>query len=510
MDRLTYQHYEIARRPEDGTPWELGRGAMGVTYKALDTNLHAPVALKVIAGELLPDARARARFLREARAAAQLRHNHVAAVYHLGQEAEGVFYTMEFIEGETLDALVRRDGPLPTVMALRVAEQTARALQAAHARGLLHRDLKPSNLMVRREVDGEWLVKVIDFGLVKPLEPDEGEETAAVHASLSRGLFLGTPLYASPEQCAQDEKIDGRADLYSLGATLWFLLAGEPPFRGTTRTVMAQHLAKPPPLERLAGQPPAVRDLLAALLAKEPADRPADAGVLRQRLAEILRGIETGTGAGAAAVSTLTPTPPPLPPSPPEVSEKSFTLAEVLATRGGQRLSATEIGALLFPLATLLDGEAAANRRLPVRPAGVRVRVPTGVAWRELPPTGWDAFGLEVNVADAEDKDAAAHVGDAVRALAAIVGALLAGEGAPAAVAILREVAAGEEHFPSAAALAIALLASLVRAGGSAAGGGDGGGVPVAQGPVPSLTPRAVEKGEGAMWRRVFRRLGGR
>lgn len=175
MDRLTYQHYEIARRP-DGTPWELGRGAMGITYKALDSNLHVPVALKVISAELLPDARARARFLREARAAAQLRHNHVAAVYHLGQEADGVFYTMEFIEGETLEALVRREGPLPTAYAVNLIEQASRALQAAHARGLLHRDLKPSNLMVAREVDGSPLVKVIDFGLVKPLEPDEGEK----------------------------------------------------------------------------------------------------------------------------------------------------------------------------------------------------------------------------------------------------------------------------------------------------------------------------------------------
>ena len=454
MDRLTYQHYEIARRP-DGTPWELGRGAMGVTYKALDTNLHAPVALKVIASELLPDARARARFLREARAAAQLRHAHVAAVYHLGQEADGVFYTMEFIEGETLEALVRRDGPVPTATALGLIEQAARALQAAHARGLLHRDLKPSNLMVAREVDGSPLVKVIDFGLVKPLEPDEGEETAAVNASLSRGLFLGTPLYASPEQCAQDETIDARADLYSLGATLWFLLAGEPPFRGTTRTVMAQHLSKLPPLDRLAanGQPPAVVALLASLLAKEPADRPADAAALRARLGAILRG---GVAADPDATMVVPGRTAPVVPAP--LATATFTLGELLAARG-EKLSAGEISVLLFPLAAALD-EVPAGAPRPTTPDGVRVRVAAGTSWRECPPASWGNFALELLPGAAGGGTA-----DPVAALAGIVGALLAEPGASAAET-LREAAAGEGHFPTAAALAIALLAGVVRGGG--------------------------------------------
>lgn len=470
--RLTYQHYEIARRP-DGTPWELGRGAMGVTYKALDTNLHVPVALKVIASELLPDARARTRFLREARAAAQLRHNHVAAVYHLGQESDGVFYTMEFIDGETLEALVRRDGPVPTLAALGLIEQAARALQAAHARGLLHRDLKPSNLMVAREVDGSPLVKVIDFGLVKPLEPDEGEETAAVNASLSRGLFLGTPLYASPEQCAQDETIDARADLYSLGATLWFLLAGEPPFRGTTRTVMAQHLSKPPPLDRLAvNQPPAVVTLLGSLLAKEPIDRPADAGALRAMLTAILRG-EADPGATLAPVRPSSgPPPPPVP------AAETFTLADLVAARG--KLLGGEVGVLLFPLAAALD-EAPEGAPRPAALVGVRLRVAAGVPWRERPPGGWGNFAVELF------PGASGASADPAAALAGIVGALLAEPG-PSATETLREAAAGEGHFPTAAALAIALLAGVVRGGG--------------------VTPTAEVSGTGEDRPGLFRALG--
>ena len=164
-ETTVFDHYEVLRR-EDGSLFELGRGAMGITYKAFDTNLRCPVALKVINAASIHSDLARQRFVREARAAAQLRHRHVASVFHLGVEGDTYFYAMEFIEGETVESIIRRSGPFQPVLALRIAVQVARALTAAQKHQLIHRDIKPSNLMLVRE-DEELIVKVIDFGLAK-------------------------------------------------------------------------------------------------------------------------------------------------------------------------------------------------------------------------------------------------------------------------------------------------------------------------------------------------------
>jgi serine/threonine protein kinase len=190
-----FEHFEIARCA-DGSLWELGRGAMGVTYKAYDTNLRADVALKVINSNFLNSETARQRFLREARAAASLRHPNVATVIHLGSAAGGFYYAMEYVEGETVERRVQRDGPLSNDVALRITRQVSRALIAADRQKLVHRDIKPSNLMlVIDDDDDHLLVKVIDFGLAKSL-------VAAVDQSLtvSMGGFVGTPHFASPEQ----------------------------------------------------------------------------------------------------------------------------------------------------------------------------------------------------------------------------------------------------------------------------------------------------------------------
>src|SRR5215471_388349 len=165
-DEGRFDHYEIVRR-DDGCFDELGRGAMGVTYRALDTVLGHAVALKVIDARIAGSRDARERFLREARAAARLRHPNIASVFYYGvRKSDGqCFYAMELVEGETLEARVRRDGPLPTALALEVVAQVVRALVAAEAHGLVHRDLKPANLML---VSGPDLtVKIIDFGLAK-------------------------------------------------------------------------------------------------------------------------------------------------------------------------------------------------------------------------------------------------------------------------------------------------------------------------------------------------------
>ncbi|MEP6672793.1 MAG: protein kinase [Chthoniobacter sp.] len=293
-DTAVFDHYEVLTR-DDGSLFELGRGAMGITYKAFDTSLRMPVALKVINATYLNSEVARQRFVREARSAAQLRNRHVASVFHLGTEGDTWFYAMEFIDGETLDALIKRQGPLAPVLALTITAQVARALNAAAQHSLVHRDIKPANLMLVKE-DDELVAKVIDFGLAKASVVPEGEDAA----TLSMGGFVGTPHFASPEQL-EEKELDSRSDIYSLGVTLWYMLAGQAPFAGSMAQVMSQHLSKPPPFERLDKTPPAVADVLRLMLAKDPDDR-------YQTPAELRRGIETAiekiTSAGGAAPMT--------------------------------------------------------------------------------------------------------------------------------------------------------------------------------------------------------------
>src|SRR6202035_5654575 len=199
---------------------------MGITYKAFDTNLRCPVALKVINGTYLNSEVARQRFLREARAAAALRHQNVASVFHLGSDHDSYFYAMEFIDGETVDAYMATKGRMEPIEALRICLQVTRALAAAARQQLVHRDLKPANLMLVDE-DGEKIVKVIDFGLAKTAKR-EGEDSGTLTIA---GGFVGTPHFASPEQL-EERDIDIRSDIYSLGATLYYMLTGRPPYSG--------------------------------------------------------------------------------------------------------------------------------------------------------------------------------------------------------------------------------------------------------------------------------------
>jgi len=282
-----FQHYEVTRSRDGGGAQELGRGAMGITYHAIDTNLGSFAALKVISSRFSGDPKARDRFRREARAAAKLRHPNVATVFHFGETPAGrCFYAMELVEGETLEARVRRDGPLPLSMVLDIAEQVARALVAAEKHGLVHRDLKPSNIMVvageTESADGV-AVKVIDFGLAKAVAATEDTSVEA-HAR-----FSGTPGFASPEQLhsgATDRPLDIRSDIYSLGVTLWYLLCGKTPFAGRTLKDLREEQRQRLPLEQLSSRkvPAPVIDLLRSMLATEPSDRPQSARELFARL----------------------------------------------------------------------------------------------------------------------------------------------------------------------------------------------------------------------------------
>src|SRR5271154_3990444 len=170
-----FEHYELVRG-EDGKPVELGRGAMGVTYKAFDVDLRCPVTLKVISERYLGDESARLRFLREARAAASVRHPNVASVFHLGRTGENYFYAMEFVEGETLESLIKRSGQLEVKLTLEIARQAAAGLAAIHKQKLVHRDIKPSNIMVSLEQGGAVTAKIIDLGLAKSIN-EPGSQT---------------------------------------------------------------------------------------------------------------------------------------------------------------------------------------------------------------------------------------------------------------------------------------------------------------------------------------------
>src|SRR6266849_9403499 len=270
---LKYDHFEV-EIGADGFPIELGAGAVAITYWARDTVLNSVVALKVIDRKVAKMPGVRSRFLREARAAAQIRHPNVARVSHYGEQGGECFYVMELVEGETLEARIRRDGPMPLAQALEAIEQPARALAAAEACGVVHRDIKPSNIRLESDPGGcAPIVKVIDYGIAKILNPE-----AERGAEQTQTGFIGTPAFASPEQFVSvgHTPIDTRADIYSLGATFWYLLSGRVPFVGRTLREVAAKQAEDLPLEQLksAHVPARVIALLQSMLAVDPAKRP--------------------------------------------------------------------------------------------------------------------------------------------------------------------------------------------------------------------------------------------
>jgi hypothetical protein len=261
-----FENYEVMLN-QAGEPIELGRGAMGITYKAFDIDLCFPVTLKVISEKYVGDESARLRFLREARAAAKVRHPNVASVLHLGRTGSGYFYAMEYVEGETLESLIGRSGRLEVRLALEITSQVAAGLDAICDHKLVHRDIKPTNIMVRLKDEGRVTAKIIDLGLAKGVS-EFGSESGIS----TPGAFAGTPAFASPEQFA-GLGADIRSDLYSLGVTLWEMLAGEVPFRGSPSELMHEHQHAPLPLEQLKGLPQPVVVLLEVMLEKDPAQR---------------------------------------------------------------------------------------------------------------------------------------------------------------------------------------------------------------------------------------------
>ena len=258
---------ELTNHPKFRVLRELGRGGMGVIYLAEHRIMEKPVALKVINSSLLDNADALARFHAEARAAAKLDHPNIARAYDADQAGNLHFLVMEFVEGVSLAQLLEKRGPLPSFYACHYAYQVAQALQHAYEQGMVHRDIKPHNLMLTPK----GRVKVLDFGLARL----RSERQASARLT-QLNSFMGTPEFVSPEQAEDARKADTRSDIYSLGCTLYALLAGQPPFvEGTATQIVLAHIEKEPaPLDEVRpGVPAEVSAVVAKMLAKDPARR---------------------------------------------------------------------------------------------------------------------------------------------------------------------------------------------------------------------------------------------
>ncbi len=285
---------------------ELGRGGMGTVYLARQLSLDRPVALKVMSKRWASDPVFVARFTREAFAAAQLSHPNIVQIHDIG-EAEGArFFSMEYVRGKSLADIVKEQGKLDPETAVGYVLQAARGLKHAHDRGMIHRDVKPDNMLM----DDQGLVKVADLGLVKTPTITRADDQPTDAPMSCSGLLslppemtgariaLGTPAYMSPEQCRDAATVDHRADIYSLGCTLYVLVTGRPPFDGTTAVeLMSKHAYDPlvPPEQIVARVPKEVSAVIQRMMAKNPDDRFQDMGEVVRTLEAWLGVHHTGT-----------------------------------------------------------------------------------------------------------------------------------------------------------------------------------------------------------------------
>src|SRR5947208_9215796 len=291
---------------------EIGRGGMGVVFSARDERLKRQVAIKVLPPELAFREEIRLRFLREAETAARLSHPHIVPIHSVGEGPDGlVYFVMAYVDGESLGAKLKRRGRLAPDEARRIMQETADALGAAHALGIIHRDVKPDNILLE---GSRGRVVVTDYGIAKALSSTTGGATLT-----ATGVAIGTPHYMSPEQAAGDREIDGRSDIYSLGVVAYQMLAGELPFQApTVPGILMKHITERAPL--ITDRRPEVPEDLAACvmrsLEKDPEDRWPTADALR-------RALEARSATMYKPRRSSGPSPsrgvraPPLPPPPP-------------------------------------------------------------------------------------------------------------------------------------------------------------------------------------------------
>ena len=281
----------------------IGAGGMGVVYEAQDTVLQRSVAIKFLPDATAADPEALRRFLREGRSVARLDHPNVVRALDLCEVGGTHFLVMEYIDGIDAEGYLARHGAMPVAAACEVARQAALGLQHAHERGLVHRDIKPSNLMLASppadSPDAFPLVKILDLGLARRHHLAPNASTALT----AMGTVMGTLDYIAPEQSTDSRTADARSDLYSLGCTLYHLLAGRVPFDGDSvgLKLVQHHMSEPPPLvDRCPEIPPGVVRLVRQLMAKNPQERPASAAEVAAELDRLLgRGLTSGRSFGA-------------------------------------------------------------------------------------------------------------------------------------------------------------------------------------------------------------------
>jgi serine/threonine-protein kinase len=283
--------YRLRRQVADATQLgqyrlrhKIGAGAMGEVYLAEHQFLKRPCALKLIRPNSVGNPKALARFEREVRATATLSHPNTVEIYDYGRTSDGTYYyVMEYLPGLSLAELVERHGPLPPARVVYLLRQVCQALREAHAAGLIHRDIKPSNIIAARRGGMDDVAKLLDFGLVRPTATAPAADLSA------EGQILGTPLFMSPEQAEGNRELDERSDIYSLGAVAYDLLTGRPPFdEGGGMAVLVALARDPvvPPSLLVTGVPDDLEDVVLRCLAKDPADRFADAQSLERALGE--------------------------------------------------------------------------------------------------------------------------------------------------------------------------------------------------------------------------------
>ena len=314
---------------------ELGRGGMATVFLAQDLKHDRPVALKVLHPELAMSLGPE-RFLREIKLAARLQHPHILTVLDSGETAGRLWFTMPFVEGESLRDRLRRERQLPVEDALRIAREAAQGLQYAHNHGVIHRDVKPENLMLTD--DGNTLVA--DFGIAKGLQADGQAGGQADPGLTETGVVVGTPVYMSPEQAAGDKGLDARTDVYSLAAVLYEMLAGEPPFTGATmQAMLVRRLTEPPPSARTVrpNVPESADQAIRKALSPVVADRFGTMAQFGQAL--------------QAATATTSPAPTVVKPSPPAATAATAPAPAAAATTGRRKVpvaaSALIVGILI-------------------------------------------------------------------------------------------------------------------------------------------------------------------
>jgi tRNA A-37 threonylcarbamoyl transferase component Bud32 len=277
-ERPLIQRLKEALGKEYTIEGEIGRGGMGVVYRARDERLHRRVAIKVLPPELAFQKEIRERFTREAQTAARLSHPHIVPIHDVGEGAGVVYFIMGLVEGESLAGRLKRRGKLPPEEVRRIMKETADALSAAHAVSIIHRDIKPDNILLEGT---RGRVMVTDFGIAKALSQASGSTLTGV------GVAIGTPQYMSPEQAAGEREIDGRSDLYSLGVVAYQMATGQVPFNApTVAGILMKQITEPAPLlhETGASVPEDLSLAIARCLEKDPESRWPTADALRRAL----------------------------------------------------------------------------------------------------------------------------------------------------------------------------------------------------------------------------------